>query len=105
MGGARERAYVIGCGILHLDRDFEDESIKLAQEFQGRLSSTNSCDRMDFTAKRNNLRIMGNMGRVFETRLRRRRAKQSGEIDTEFKTVNEYSVKVNKIKVIMNESA
>ncbi|GJR35367.1 reverse transcriptase domain-containing protein [Tanacetum coccineum] len=45
------------------------------------------------------------MGRVSETRLRRRRAKQSGGIDIEFKTVNEYSVKVNKIKVIMNESA
>ncbi|GKB31106.1 hypothetical protein Tco_0870507 [Tanacetum coccineum] len=38
------------------------------------------------------------MGRVFKTRPRRRRVKQSGEIDIEFKTVDEYSVKVNKIK-------
>ncbi|GJV42025.1 hypothetical protein Tco_1420465 [Tanacetum coccineum] len=45
------------------------------------------------------------VGRVFETRLRRRRVKQSREIDIEFKTVNEYSVKVNKIKDIMNELA
>ncbi|GKF39092.1 hypothetical protein Tco_0119153, partial [Tanacetum coccineum] len=36
------------------------------------------------------------MGRVFETRLRRRRVKQSGEIDIEFKTVNEYTVKENE---------
>ncbi|GJW18110.1 putative reverse transcriptase domain-containing protein [Tanacetum coccineum] len=32
------------------------------------------------------------MGRVSETRLRRRRVKQSEEIDIEFKTVNEYSI-------------
>ncbi|GKG24944.1 hypothetical protein Tco_0395572, partial [Tanacetum coccineum] len=38
------------------------------------------------------------MGRAFETRLRRRRGKQSGEIDIEFKIVNEYSVRVNKVK-------
>ncbi|GJW72266.1 hypothetical protein Tco_0129183 [Tanacetum coccineum] len=38
------------------------------------------------------------MGRVSETRIRRRRAKQSGGIDIEFKTVNEYSVRVNKNK-------
>ncbi|GKC01452.1 hypothetical protein Tco_0987588 [Tanacetum coccineum] len=36
------------------------------------------------------------MRRVFETRLRRRRVKQSGEINIEFKTVNEYTVKVNE---------
>ncbi|GJT89479.1 hypothetical protein Tco_1071196 [Tanacetum coccineum] len=45
------------------------------------------------------------MGRVFETHLRIRRVKQSGEIDIEFKTVNEYTVKVNEVKVIMSESA
>ncbi|GKA57228.1 hypothetical protein Tco_0756416 [Tanacetum coccineum] len=39
------------------------------------------------------------MGRVFKTRLRRRGVKLSGEIDIEFKIVNEYSVKVNKIKL------
>ncbi|GJR30862.1 putative reverse transcriptase domain-containing protein [Tanacetum coccineum] len=41
------------------------------------------------------------MGRVFKTRLRRRGVKQSGGIDLEFKIVNEYSVLVNKIKIIM----
>ncbi|GJS30074.1 hypothetical protein Tco_0490694 [Tanacetum coccineum] len=37
-------------------------------------------------------RALMSMGRVSETRLRRRRAKQSGGIDIEFKTVNEYSI-------------
>ncbi|GJS43473.1 hypothetical protein Tco_0568516 [Tanacetum coccineum] len=38
------------------------------------------------------------MGRAFKNRLRRREVKQSGEFDIVFKIVNEYSVKVNKIK-------
>ncbi|GJU70425.1 hypothetical protein Tco_1256684 [Tanacetum coccineum] len=38
------------------------------------------------------------MERVFKTRLQRRGVKQSGKIDIEFKIVNEYLVKVNKIK-------
>nr|GEV22644.1 hypothetical protein [Tanacetum cinerariifolium] len=38
------------------------------------------------------------MGRVFKTHLRRRRVKQSGEIDIEFKIVDEYTGKVNKIE-------
>nr|GEU95537.1 integrase, catalytic region, zinc finger, CCHC-type, peptidase aspartic, catalytic [Tanacetum cinerariifolium] len=38
------------------------------------------------------------MERVFKTHLRRRRVKQSGEIDIEFKIVDEYAGKVNKIK-------
>ncbi|GKA07707.1 hypothetical protein Tco_0686931, partial [Tanacetum coccineum] len=44
------------------------------------------------------------MGRVFKTRLRRQRVRQSGEIDTEFKTFNEYPVRVNEVKISMNES-
>ncbi|GJS38348.1 hypothetical protein Tco_0563391 [Tanacetum coccineum] len=36
------------------------------------------------------------MERVFKTRLQRRGVKQSGKIGIEFKTVNEYSVRVNK---------
>nr|GEV61657.1 hypothetical protein [Tanacetum cinerariifolium] len=39
-----------------------------------------------------------NMDRVFKTRLRRRRVKQSGEIDIEFKMVEEYMVIVVKMK-------
>nr|GEX04226.1 hypothetical protein [Tanacetum cinerariifolium] len=38
------------------------------------------------------------MGRVFKPRLRRRGVEQLGEIDIEFKIVDEYTVKVNKIK-------
>ncbi|GJT75449.1 retrovirus-related pol polyprotein from transposon TNT 1-94 [Tanacetum coccineum] len=37
------------------------------------------------------------MGRVFKTHLRRQGVKLSGEIDIEFKIVNEYSVRVNKV--------
>nr|GEW56104.1 hypothetical protein [Tanacetum cinerariifolium] len=38
------------------------------------------------------------MGRVFKTCIRRWEVKQSGEINIEFKIVDEYTVKVNKIK-------
>ncbi|GJZ59603.1 hypothetical protein Tco_0615419 [Tanacetum coccineum] len=37
------------------------------------------------------------MGRVFKTRLQRRRVKLSGNIDIEFNIVNEYPVRVNKV--------
>nr|GEZ33239.1 hypothetical protein [Tanacetum cinerariifolium] len=39
------------------------------------------------------------MGRVFKTRLRRWRVKLIGEISTEFAIINEYSVKVDKMKI------
>ncbi|GKA48575.1 hypothetical protein Tco_0741533, partial [Tanacetum coccineum] len=42
------------------------------------------------------------MRRMFKTRLRRWGVKQSGEIDIEFKIVDEYTVKVNKIKVFVS---
>ncbi|GKA73653.1 hypothetical protein Tco_0779955 [Tanacetum coccineum] len=40
--------------------------------------------------------LLMSMGRVFQTRLRRRGVKLSGNTDIEFKIVNEYSVRVNK---------
>ncbi|GJU41437.1 reverse transcriptase domain-containing protein [Tanacetum coccineum] len=58
------------------------------------------------TDAQNRTRIMDvsalmSMGRVFKTRLWRRGVKLSGEIDIVFKIVDEYTVKVNKIKVGM----
>ncbi|GJZ88454.1 hypothetical protein Tco_0660236 [Tanacetum coccineum] len=86
--------------------------MKVAVVFQWRLSrgdgDGDDGDKGDGMSDDDMISIVGalmSMGRVSETRLRRRRAKQSGGIDIEFKTVKEYSVKVNKIKVIMNESA
>nr|GEY39896.1 reverse transcriptase domain-containing protein [Tanacetum cinerariifolium] len=45
------------------------------------------------------------MGRAIKTRLQRREVKQSKEFDIVFKIIDEYSVRVNTIKVIMNEIA
>ncbi|GJT49906.1 hypothetical protein Tco_0976063 [Tanacetum coccineum] len=50
----------------------------------------------DGAGSREGSECVASMGRVFKTRLRRRGVKLSGNIDIEFKIVNEYSVRVNK---------
>ncbi|GJS87766.1 hypothetical protein Tco_0770402 [Tanacetum coccineum] len=49
-------------------------------------------------ADNDGLGALMSMGRVFKTRLRSRGVKLSGNIDIEFKIVNEYSVRVNKVQ-------
>nr|GEU66194.1 hypothetical protein [Tanacetum cinerariifolium] len=78
MRGVREKAYAIGGRTLHAVVSSMMNQIHYLKSAQvGALMS---------------------MERVFKTRLQRRGVKQSGEIDIDFKIVDEYTVKVNKIK-------